>query len=99
MMMLMAAAVAAVMMMMIVAVMMAVMTALARFHLALLQTEMKRQWLGGRKERGGVGGLKGNSVFFLPRSTPPCFPECQRLKERHLVGPEASADLPSLNLP
>lgn len=38
-------AVAAVMMMMIVvAVMMAVMTALAWFHLALLQTEMKRQW-------------------------------------------------------
>lgn len=40
-----AVAVAAVMMMMIVvAVMMAVMTALAWFHLALLQTEMKRQW-------------------------------------------------------
>lgn len=32
------------MMMIVVAVMMAVMTALAWFHLALLQTEMKRQW-------------------------------------------------------
>lgn len=44
MMMLMAAAVMMMMMMMIEAVMMAVMTALARFHLALLQTKMKRQW-------------------------------------------------------
>lgn len=45
MMMVVMSAVAAVMMMMIVvAVMMAVMTALAWFHLALLQTEMKRQW-------------------------------------------------------
>lgn len=45
MMMVVMSAVAAVMMMMIVvAVMMPVMTALAWFHLALLQTEMKRQW-------------------------------------------------------
>lgn len=43
MMMMLMVAVVVMMMMMIVAVMMAVMTALARFHLALLQTEMKRQ--------------------------------------------------------
>lgn len=60
MMMMLTPAMAVMMMMMIVAVMMAVMTALARFHLALLQTEMKRQWLGGRKEGGREG--EGGSV-------------------------------------
>lgn len=39
-----AAAMGVMMMMIVVAVMTAVMTALAWFHLALLQTEMKRQW-------------------------------------------------------
>lgn len=50
MMLMVAVVVVVVMMMMIVAVMMTVMTALTRFHLALLQTEMKRQWYGGRME-------------------------------------------------
>lgn len=58
MMMLMAVAAVMMMVMMIVAAMMAVMT--ARFHLALLHTEMKRQRLQGRKEgEWGSGGREG----------------------------------------
>lgn len=59
----------------------------------------------GRKGEGWrwCGGLKGNSVFFFffffSPPPHPSLPECRGLKERHLVAPEASADLPSLNSP